>query len=620
MVDIASVDITAKAVGTLDFTQTSTSDPLDPTYLFQLSEVADQKGVSFLTDLPSFSGTADFFLGKSSADLLNEYSFEQNLGREYGVFITNLGQLEVVGIETQDPAVAGDLATERPNVYVQTMSGDINVSGTIKTLSSMAQNGAIVMIAGEQMNMLPGGELVTEQVADASALQRVLNSMLTANAYSFDELFGAYVTTKFLFPNNYPYIESPLASKFHTIAMSFGEAGEIGFQFVVQYGDAGADWPVGVVRTFSDTGDVAGSNLIATGGSKPLVAHVESLGGVATFVRNAATESEDFYYSQSFLTQNPLINSTVILRRSTDFFLFENGGTSDLATVVDATVTEDNSQSLSGTVEPPGVPLPPDLQPFIFVEAPPAVVAPFEANFAVQNVDYDEPRPILQGDVEVAIYEVKFNDKNENGELDVGEEPTAEEILAGETLLDQESKDVKGPVAPTQAQIRKWQTEYEEDPTKTAGLYGVIGTDRIRGQVVFGTFILRDTTSESNDANNNEELNPNNPQPEDGAFLDVMPQGLLEAVQAAWSSEIVQASSLWLQTMLDSENSAKSESVDSEVSQIDISSGDNSEAAVATIAAGSAIWLQRFRARKDNAENSSDYSRAARRSRSYLSR
>ncbi|MBN8602653.1 MAG: hypothetical protein J0M26_16580 [Planctomycetes bacterium] len=619
LVEIAKVDVTANAVGELDFTQTSTSTPSSPQYLFQLSNVADAKGVSFLTDLPSFAGTSDFFLGASSSQLLNEYSFQQNLGRSYGVFITNSVELEVQGIETQDPAVPGDLETDRPNIYVQTLTGDINVTGSIKTQSSNVENGAIVLVAGEQLNIQPGGELVTEQVADASAMQRVLYDFLTANAYSYDELGGPLITTKFLFPNNYPYIASPLASKFHTIAMSFGGTGEIGFQFVVQYGDASADWNLGVVRTFADTGDVAASNLIVAGGSKPIVAHVESLGRVATFVRNASTESEQYYYSASYLTQNPLVNSTVILRRSTDFYLFGNGGTADLATVVDTTVAEDNSQSLSGTVEPPGMPLPIDIQPFLYVEPPPAEIAPFEATFTAQNVDYDEPRPILQGEVEVAIFQVNFDDNNENGQVDEGEEPTADQILdEKQKRIIAESKDVKGPVAPTQTQIRKWQTEYEEDPTKTAGAYAVIGTDRIRGQVVFGTFILRDTANEANDSEKDVELKPNNPQPEDGAAMDVVPSDWMNSFKEIWSQEYVQAGSLWLQSIVEGEISTKSNANNSEVSQLDGETGDNSEASAAAIAAGSVLWLNRFRARKDQVANTTDYSQDARRRRNAL--
>jgi hypothetical protein len=618
-VDISRVDITARGVGDLDFTTNSASGSLSTTYLFQLNDVADAKGTSFLTNLPSFSGTGDYFVGKTSAQLLDEYSFQQNLDRAYGVFITNLTQLEVQRIFTQDPAVPGDLATARPNVYVETLSGDINITGGVTTQSSINQNGAIVMVAANNFNILPGGGLYTEQVGDALALQRIFNSTMTANAYNYDQLFGTYVTTKFLFPNNYPYLPGPLASKFHTIAMSFGFPGEIGFQIVVQYGDAGADWPVGVVRTFSDTGDVAGSNLFPSGGPvRPIVSHVESLGGVATFVRNSSTESPNYYYTENYLTQNPLVNSTVILRRSTDFFLFEDGGATDVATVVDETTIVDNSLSLSGTVNPPSMPMPIEAPPFVFIEPPQAEFVPFEVNFTAQNVDYDEPRTILQGEVEVAIYKVRFDDGNENGQVDEGEEPTADQILdVKQKRIMPESKDVKGPVAPDQNQIRQWQTEYEEDPTKTAGVYAVIGTDRIRGQVVFGTFILRDTGLDTNETDKDVEIKPNNPQPEDGAFMDVMPQNWLDAVQHAWSSEIVQTGSMWLKSVLDAENVKKSAAEGNEVSQSDSSSGDNSEVTTATIAAGSALWLQRFRARNEDEQGKLDFSRAARRRRSY---
>ena len=621
LVNIAKLNATAKAVGELDLTETAASTVLNPQFLFELNDTADQKGVSSLTDLVSFSNSNNFFLGKSSGDLLQEYSFQQNFGRSYGLFITNTAEIEIQNVLTQDALDVIDPDIERPNIYVETLAGDVEITGTVLTRSSLNENGAIVIVAADNMN-INGGKLETEQVADAAAVQRVLSSLLQANAYSYDELGGALVTTKFLFPNNFPYVPSPLASKFHTIAMSFGETNEIGFQFVVQYGDASGDWPVGVVRTFSDVGDVAGSNEIALvpGSSNPIGAHQELLGDVATFVRNSSLESSSYYYNANYLSSHPLVNSTIVLRRSTDFFLFGNGGASDLATVVDATVTQDNSQSLSGTVEPPGVPLPPEIEPFSIVELSKAEIIAVEANVTTQLVDYDEPRPLSQGQVEVAIYRVRFDDRNENGQVDEGEEPTADDILdAQQKRIERATKDAKGAVAPTQKQIREWQSEYEADGTKSAGSYAVIGSDRIRGEVVFGTFILRD---DSNNPNNNDtevELKPLNPEPEDGAALPAATSEITVGVlQGAGVGEVVHSGGGMTSSGASVESSTKSSAEDSEVSQNEDQSSDNSLPIGSTIAAGGVLWLQRYRARQNGSETLADYSRTARKWRSHL--
>jgi hypothetical protein len=621
LVNIAKLNATARAVGVLDLTETATSTVLNPQYLFDLNDTADQKGVSSLTDLAAFSNSNNFFVGKSSGTLLQEYSFQQNLGRAYGLFITNTAEIEIQNVLTQDALDLVDPAMERPNIYVETLAGDVEITGTVLTRSSISENGAIVIVAADNMN-INGGKLETEQVANAAAVQRVLSSLLQANAYSYDELAGTLVTTKFLFPNNFPYIPSPLASKFHTIAMSFGETNEFGFQFVVQYGDASGDWPAGVVRTFSDVGDVADSNQIAIvpGSINPIGAHQETSGDVATFVRNNSVEPSSYYYNANYLSTHPLVNSTIVMRRSTDFFLFGNGGASDLATVVDATVTQDSSQSLSGTVEPPGVPLPPEIEPFSILELPQAEIIPVEANVTTQLVDYDEPRPLSQGQVEVAIYRVRFDDRNANGQVDEGEEPTADDILdAEQERIERATKDAKGAVAPTQKQIREWQSEYEADGTKSAGSYAVIGSDRIRGEVVFGTFILRDDSSSPSNSDIEVELKPLNPQPEDGAALPAATSEITVGVmQGAGVGEVVHSGGGLATGTATVESSTKSPADDSEVSQNEDQPSDNSLPIGSTIAAGGVLWLQRYRARQQGSEKVGDYSRTARKCRSHM--
>jgi hypothetical protein len=640
-VDIASLNASTNAVGILDLTQTSTSNPLSPSYLFELSDLADEKGTTVLTDLPAFANGANYFLGKSSTELLKDYSFQQNLGRLYGLFVTNSGPITIESILAQDPAVPGDQATGRPSIYVQTLAGDLDVNGTVATRSSTTQNGALVLIAGDSLNIRAGGELVTEQVADSQALQRVLNSDLTANAYSYDELFGELVTTKFLFPNNYPYIPSPITSKFHTIALSFGMNGEVGFEFVIQYGDASGDWPQGVVRTFADAGDIVGSNVIqSTRSDVPIVSHVQADGRIATVVRNSAQESNDYYYDVYYLGNHTTVDSTVVFRRSTDFFLFENGGATDLATVVDTTVVRDSSQSLAGTSDPPGVPLPPDIEPFRFEEVDRPIVVLNESAFSVQNLEYDDRQSILQDEFEVAIYRVKFDDRNENGQVDRGEEPAADQILdSKQKRIVQESKDVKGPVAPSLNLIRQWQTEYEEDPTKTAGAYVIIGTDRIRGPVVIGFFILRDGVGESTETLPAKEteagpesgrIPKSGPRPEDGTMYET---DSYEGIPAASHFSIAQLSidakesgSSRMPTTtdpdpIDVETTAWDErtTAEAESDQVESRELDSNETdgGLASIAAGSVLWLQRYRARQVTVPKAVDYSRAARKRRGY---
>jgi hypothetical protein len=97
-----------------------------------------------------------------------------------------------------------------------------------------------------------------------------------------------------------------------------------------------------------------------------------------------------------------------------------------------------------------------------------------------------------------------------------------------------------------------------------------------------------------------------------------MPSDWLDSFKEIWSQEYVQAGSLWLQSIVEGEISTKSNANNSEVSQLDGETGDNSEASVAAIAAGSVLWLNRFRARKDQVANTTDYSQDARRRRNAL--
>jgi hypothetical protein len=642
-VDIAKVSAVSKGVSDLGLTQTADSTLANPKFLYQLNQTADDKGSSAVESLEAFSAhsATTQFIGKSEATLRKDFSYIESYARSYGLFISNNRALEVVSLTASDPLVVGEPAPKQPNIYVETLDGDITVTGAVTTVSSDAKNGGVILVADQNLKIQGAGVIETQQVSNPAALQRVLSNQLAADAMDGGDGRDVWVTTKYLYYGTQSNTEDLLNSKRHQIATTFGQAGEIGFQFVVQYGDAAIGFFNGVVRAFGNKGEVSKSSVYGTGeplvpsvpNSTPILAHVDT--GVlattnfATFLRNAGASEPNLYYNQFFLATNPVIESTVVMRRSTDFFLFADGGASDLATVVDRTTVEDTSISYSGSPMIEGMTMPEDYVPMVIIDNTVQVVLPIDTSYNSFLIDYDPPKALSSGDVEVAIYKVKFDDLNGNGQVDEGEEPSAEEILdPKQDRIMRETKDTKGAVAPTPEQIRQWQSEYEKDPTKTSGSYSVIGTDRLRGEVVFGTFIIRDAAEDNTQSNESPEPEANGnvePSKDSGAYLPnqtlPLPAVLESMPRSATMQQTVGVHDVRFQMIQEfgwAQPSSENK-VDNEMNPV---SEDFSPVA-SSVALGSLLWLKGFRERRSSDESTDnaqkiDYSRVARKWRRFI--
>jgi hypothetical protein len=637
------VSAVSKGVSDLGLTQTADSTLANPKFLYQLNQTADDKGSSAVESLEAFSAhsATTQFIGKSEATLRKDFSYIESYARSYGLFISNNRALEVVSLTASDPLVVGEPAPNQPNIYVETLDGDITVTGAVTTVSSDAKNGGVILVADQNLKIQGAGVIETQQVSNPAALQRVLSNQLAADAMDGGDGRDVWVTTKYLYYGTQSNTEDLLNSKRHQIATTFGQAGEIGFQFVVQYGDAAIGFFNGVVRAFGNKGEVSKSSVYGTGeplvpsvpNSTPILAHVDT--GVlattnfATFLRNAGASEPNLYYNQFFLATNPVIESTVVMRRSTDFFLFADGGASDLATVVDRTTVEDTSISYSGSPMIEGMTMPEDYVPMVIIDNTVQVVLPIDTSYNSFLIDYDPPKALSSGDVEVAIYKVKFDDLNGNGQVDEGEEPSAEEILdPKQDRIMRETKDTKGAVAPTPEQIRQWQSEYEKDPTKTSGSYSVIGTDRLRGEVVFGTFIIRDAAEDNTQSNESPEPEANGnvePSKDSGAYLPnqtlPLPAVLESMPRSATMQQTVGVHDVRFQMIQEfgwAQPSSENK-VDNEMNPV---SEDFSPVA-SSVALGSLLWLKGFRERRSSDESTDnaqkiDYSRVARKWRRFI--
>jgi hypothetical protein len=616
---------------------------LDNLALYASNTDANATGKKVVESLKGIAGNESTdFVGRDKADILKDYSYIDSLQYEYGVFVTNTQALTVQGV------IARDLdAADRPNVYVETIGGKnlaprvgLTVTGVVATeTTSTTTDGAIVLIADGDLviNNSVGGRLETRQIGRPDYTQVVLQTQLVGKVYNGNPVFGdiagygEVATTKNLFAIDSKAIGvnnvGTVASKYHLIAVSFGITGEVGFEFVINYGDADGNVTTnydGVVRTFDSNQDIYSATGIAGvrpyANATPINARNLGASQAIALLRNEPGNT-DLGYQANYINDTRVIVSTVVTRRSTDFFLFSDGGETDLASVIDRSSNSAETQSLAGT-EPP---LPPQLDqnpvpPLPYLEFEVVINNSLETAYRSQLVEYDEPSAAAVGELEIAIYQVECEDLDNDGELDENERPPQSQIL---NKLKKPAVQSLGSKDPSDENISEWIKQFEDiSNNRDPGLYAIIGEDRSRGSIVLRVFEIGGAPDSGTPQEQNEGKEPV-PGDGDGAMLLLPSPGdsgeLFEGVKLPLGgSELIHIE--------------QSKDGFTPVSSVDAESSDplleekrlhESTVSSSMLAVGGLLWLNGFRNRRrlqsekiTPAESDSvDYSKEARRKR-----
>ncbi len=453
---------------------------------------------------------------KILVDLKNDYQFKEKYKKEgYGLFVKNDKALTVNSV-----SVSGN---EAVNIYLETLnSGELKVAGKIQTNATTDKVGGIVLVAGGELD-ISGGELEVDDnkeiIPDKSPDRRINSLDLKAKFYDYPEGspspngIGNSYTTEFVLADNQRSIVDLNKHFNQRVAMKFGSSGEAGFEVFLSFAD-------GFARRFDRAGDVGAEFEQSPFGvaltSTSLDVMTEQSKG-AVFQRMIGTSDEtrregpidgsnkahdDFLQN---LSENNLPTNAVV-RRSNNFFLFENASPNDSKDIKDLTFASDHIDGVKALgyrvmyapkdVEGP-TPVPMTVQ----------FVMPFVARVpdAIEPPEIELVKP-TEAKVEVAIYRIaSVNDRDHDGQIDENELPTSLDIESGiykkdlaEAILKIRPKGGGG--EPTVEEIENAKQSLLEDPNMPSGAYSIIKTDTKKEITVIDVFSIRDFEEETADA------------------------------------------------------------------------------------------------------------------------
>ncbi len=448
---------------------------------------------------------------RSEFDAVAErYRFADTYNSLYALFIKNTQSLDVISV------TAGQ--SDAPNVYIETdgKQSDLTVVGTIATDSKNANEGGIVLVAGQQLNL--EGQLLAKstihyQVVDIIGRSTVNNedqfgdrqSYLKATIYNGGEGIlprEDYTSTQFVIRSN---SQSALSEDYRThvyqrVVMQFGYPGEAGFVAFVGYAD-------GNVQQFDVNGEVGVREV-----DRSELDLNDQSSIPATFGNNATVFTRAISFTNNFLDSNQNLPTVAVIRRSDDFFLFENASADNLQDIVDLTVEFQDVKDVralgaQGATELPVDPAPPAIafqvgQPIEqLLQRPTDLIAP--------EVEFVAP---TSGEVEVAFYRVSYTDKNVNGQPEQDELPGPAEVKGMPTVSEEEAEqlannsdeDLKkrrvklekfktsSEGSPTAEEIDRLKQQLLDDPEQPTGAYAIIEEQVDGKEVVLDIFSVRD--------------------------------------------------------------------------------------------------------------------------------
>jgi hypothetical protein len=409
-------------------------------------------------------GSAEFqavLAAIASRQPLFNYAGSQVTAGGYTFFTRNDGALSVGDVSVGPGA--------NPHVYIETLGNgdDLTVEGSIDVISNTADEGRIVLIAGDNLTLATGATLTTTtgEVNSIGPLIPIVgqpgNNVNDATFFDGGTGIAPDFSTKFVidlvrFNDGGENFETRLLQQ---VVIDFGSPSEQGFLSIISYAD-------GLVEDFN---------------TQP------QLAGVTAFTRSTA-------FNSNFLNSNVELPTTAILRRADDFFLFEDGGATDLT--AEAKVIEDVFGLGTGIG-------------FVLPAEPLPIQAPFFVAQPIQTVIDLPPLPLpvsielpiaIAKNVEVAIYQVKYVDDNSNGQVEADELPSYQQVLRDiqEEGLSEESVKERVPIEsekggnPTQEEIARAKNRLLNDPNQPSGAYAIIAKEPNGDLNVIDVFGIRD--------------------------------------------------------------------------------------------------------------------------------
>jgi hypothetical protein len=460
--------------------------------------------------LPAQSGT-NFESNANAAS--GNYLFQNRTAEQYALFIKNSGDLTIRSIVAE--------STTAPHVYVETTdSRDITVDGLVVTVNTQANNtpnateGLIVFVAGGEFEMTNNGAMITAANFSGGVRVQSINQIGADGDYvmvtGYDGGQGANgvlpVSTRIVNPdlfNSNALDNDPEIDAFQRVVLNYGAPGERGFDVYISYAD-------GFLQRFHNASDlgvvsdatfVPGSQILDTDSyaSAPLGSPV-----------NAFTRTTPF--SQTFIVDNSSLPTVVSVRRADDFFIFENASATNAGDIRDLTVERvEILDVVSITAEQRPLPLPQDARIFI----PPIILsipAPEESiNVLLPNTSM-ELTEVSERQIVIGIYQVYFEDTDNDGYADEEELPADSEIIDFAVIDEEDNKDKKqldpktrlkkGAVSAatgsiTNQEIEAIKADFLKNPNQPAGAYAIIKKDFFNNESVLEVFAVRDDQRES---------------------------------------------------------------------------------------------------------------------------
>ncbi len=467
-----------------------------------LNATANRVGQNILDvlnqNLPSgVSFTSNYISGESQSQIINRFSFVESFGNEYALYIVNTGDLTIGNLSATGA---------QPHIYIETKGqADLSLSGVVAVQSTTDAQGGAVLIAGGKM-AINGGELVTSTITPAA--NQAINSVdLNFRVFNGGQgPLGAFdpkaTTPQFLSTHVVLFDTGAENGESHVrqrISTQFGSAGERGFVAIARYAD-------GQAQLFDALGEVDLANSLFRGvadrdPSASIAAFPQSSNAAGVFTR-ATPLSTDFLSTYQWLP------TTIVMRRSTDFFLFEDGGQVDLTS---------QSSKVSDVISLGDKISLPLIQDPKLVEAPrPIAYHSTELPLSPMQVPTSdvELKIVIEREPEVFIYRVAFHDRNKDGQAEQGELPSFEEILreGPQSVTDSSESDadlrpeirpgtrlgeripvkVSSGSFPTAEDIDAWKRELQSDPQRPSGVYTIIEKDVNQKETVLDVFPIRD--------------------------------------------------------------------------------------------------------------------------------
>ena len=492
----------------------------------QTNDNANNRGDDFLFGMnPRNATNGDQLPALSAADFQDNanaassnYRFQDRLAERYSLFIKN----------NQDLTIRSILAnsSDAPHVYVETIeSKNLTIDGTVVTVNTQSTNlgggveGAIVLVAGGEFELSNQGRLVTIANYVGGVRTQVINQIgadgdrVLVTEYHGGEgaaNFARPVSTRIVNPDIFGsgvQDNDPEIDAFQRVVLNYGSAGELGFDVYIAYAD-------GVLQRFhraSDIGVVDDTSFDPNGRVVDSNSYSSAPRGTPV---NAFTRTS--LMTQEFVIDNTSLPTVVSVRRADDFFLFENASATEIAQIRDLTVeTVEILDVVSITAEIKALPLPEDV-PLIL---PPVLsISPNPKEFVNvilpnSGVELNE---IIERQTEISIYQVYFEDLDNDGYADDEELPKDAEVLEYVEIDGAEAKEKKflapktkvklgsvvaGFGSVTNQEIEAIKAGFLNDPNQPAGAYAIVKKDALSNEYVLEVFSVRDGQDDSSGGN-----------------------------------------------------------------------------------------------------------------------